>query len=118
LTDAILGRTDCYLDRPAHRWGLVRLGFDLQKIQRTIPEHDRGLYRKAIEAQIAPEWISKQIDIIEVIEKKIYNRHDFRENLQLAFTRIPKLREFVSPQVMEQRKRRDQERARREARRK
>lgn len=110
LTDAILGRTDAVIDRPAHRWGLVRLGHDIESINQKIPVHDRGMYRQAVESGIAPEWIAKQLDIIEILEKKIYNRHEFSENLQLAFTRVPKLSPMVPPEVAKHRQAEKQKR--------
>lgn len=116
LTDAILGRTDAEIERPAHRWGLVRLGHDIELINKKIAVHDRGMYRQAVESGIAPEWIAKQVHLIEMIEKKIFNRHDFVENLRLAFTHVPKLSPMVPPEEAKRRKIKKQQRTEKERR--
>ena len=38
------------------------------------------------EAGTAPPWIAANLDTLEVIERKTFNRHRFLENLRLAFT--------------------------------
>lgn len=86
LTDAILARTEMKIDKPAHRWGLLPLAQDLVLIQESSEYIGRGMYRKAVEAGRAPKWIRKNLESIEVIERKIYNNHNLRENLKLAFT--------------------------------
>jgi hypothetical protein len=49
------------------------------------------MYRAEVEAGLAPAWIERNLESIETIERKIYNRHDFLENLKLAFTRVPRI---------------------------
>jgi hypothetical protein len=92
LTDAILARTEMEAERPAHKFGLVPLAKDMVRIYESCDEVGRGMYRKAVEDGNAPEWIEKNLETIEVIEQKIYNRHDFGENLKLAFTFPDKIR--------------------------
>jgi hypothetical protein len=93
LTDAILARTEMTPDRPAHKLGLRPLGRDLLRIhlRRGNALPDRGMYRAEVEAGLAPAWIERNLASIELIERKIYNRHDFLENLKLAFTRVPRI---------------------------
>ena len=52
------------------------------------------MYRAAVEEGRAPEWIANNLEAIELIERKVYNRHDLFENLQLALQVPPK----ISPQ--------------------
>ena len=84
LTDPILARTNMKADRPAHKFGLYPLAEDLRRVQEQV-EPGRGMYRQAVESGIAPDWIVRNLESIEVIEAKVYNRHDFGENLRLAF---------------------------------
>jgi hypothetical protein len=50
-----------------------------------------GMYRRAVEEGSAAPWMAANLDTIEVIERKIYNRHDFFENLSLALQFPPPL---------------------------
>jgi hypothetical protein len=87
LTDAILARTEMASDRPAHKLGLIPLADDLAEVLRAARGRpDRGLYRAAVESGTAAPWIAANLESIETIERKIYNRHDWRENLALALT--------------------------------
>jgi hypothetical protein len=87
LTDAILSRTEMDPDRPAHKLGLIPLAHELRPILRAARgAPGRGIYRAAVERGEAAPWIERNLETIEVIERKIYNRHDVRENLRLAFT--------------------------------
>lgn len=92
LTEPLLARTDMKTDlAPAHKLGLRPLGDDIIKIYRTSDFVGRGMYRKAVEDGRAPDWIKTNLASIEIIEKKMFNRHDFIENLKLAFTFPPKI---------------------------
>ena len=51
----------------------------------------RGMYRRAVEAGSAPAWVGENLETIEVIERKIYNNHNFGENLVLALTFLRKI---------------------------
>jgi len=87
LTDAILARADVPSDRPAHKLGLIPLSEDMADVLRGVrAQPDRGVYRAAVERGEAAPWIAANLDSIETVERKIYNRHDWRENLALAFT--------------------------------
>ena len=60
------------------------------------------MYRRAVEDGSAPRWVEENLASIETIERKIYNRHDFAENLRLALAFpdrivIPESRDAPSP---------------------
>lgn len=84
LTDAFLARTDMPADRPAHKWGLVDLARDLAALRAGAADQGRGMFRRAVERGDAPAWVERNLDTIEVIEKKVSNHHDLGENLRLA----------------------------------
>jgi hypothetical protein len=42
------------------------------------------MYRMAVESGHAAPWIRDNLESIELIERKIYNRHDPLENLWLV----------------------------------
>jgi hypothetical protein len=86
LTEPILSRTIMKANRPAHKWGLLPLAQDIARIQRAFPVHEPGMYRAALQRGVGAPWIEKNLESIEIIERKIYNRKNFRENLTLAFT--------------------------------
>lgn len=90
LTDAILARTDMKAERPGHKRGLIRLAHELGDAQAPASQPAPELYRVAVMAGRAPRWIVQNLEAIEVIERKICNRHDFFENLELAF-RFPRI---------------------------
>lgn len=86
LTDAFLARTEMESKRTAHKWGLTRLAGDIVAVYRSTGQPGRGTFRWAVERNQAPEWIGVNLDTIEIIEKKVFNRHSFWENLSLALT--------------------------------
>jgi len=86
LTDAILARTVMKSNRPAHKWGLRHPAEDLAAIQRSAASIGQGMYARAVENGTAPTWIEQNLSTIETIERKIFNQHDFLENIPLAFT--------------------------------
>ena len=91
LTEAILARTVMRSDRPAHKHGLVPLAKQLAALQKSFGNKPYiGMYRKAVERGTAPPWIAKNLKDIEIIEQKIYNDHNFWNNLKLAFS-FPKI---------------------------
>jgi len=85
LTDAILGRTRVFSGMAGHKYSLFPLADDLVSIHRSRERIGRGMYREIVEEKKAPEWITRNLDSIEIIEKKIYNDHDLMENMKLAF---------------------------------
>ncbi|MFT4540652.1 MAG: hypothetical protein ACI841_000115 [Planctomycetota bacterium] len=50
------------------------------------------MFREAIEAGRAHEWVVQNIDTIEIVERKMYNKHDFIENFVLALQFPAKVR--------------------------
>jgi hypothetical protein len=91
LTDALLAHARVEPWRPGHyKQPMDGMAGDLLELQSKYG-WGRGTYRKAVEAGDAPDWIAAGLDTIELIERKIYNRHDLLENLELAFTRVPKI---------------------------
>jgi hypothetical protein len=44
------------------------------------------MYREAVDSGTAPQWIADNLNTIEIIEQKMFNTHDFIQNLRLAFT--------------------------------
>ncbi|MBI4844373.1 MAG: hypothetical protein HY809_08645 [Nitrospirae bacterium] len=90
LTEAVLAHTETHEQegefRPGHKTGLIPLADDILLIHKSSPKAGRGMYRYAAEHGIAPQWIRDNLESIEIIERKIYNSHDFMENLKLGFT--------------------------------
>jgi arylsulfatase A-like enzyme len=90
LTDPILARTRATPWRPGHFKDIDFLAGELAYIQTTYG-WGRGTYRRAVEDGVAHPWIARNLESIEQIERKAYNRHDLIENLVLAFTPIPRM---------------------------
>lgn len=90
LTDPILARTRATPWRPGHLKDTDFLASHLAQIQ-TQYGWGRGIYRRAVEDGVADPWIARNLESIERIERKTYNRHDLIENLVLAVTPIPRL---------------------------
>lgn len=87
LTEPFLARTQMAADRPAHKYGLVPLARDLQRLLLAARNQPHvGMFRAAVEAGRAPAWVHANLKTLETIERKVYNRHDFFENLQLALS--------------------------------
>jgi len=86
LTDALLARTRASWQKPGHKTALIPLARDIVQIQEAAAAIGGGMYRRAVETGAAPEWVAANLASIEVIERKIYNRHHFGENLRLAFS--------------------------------
>ena len=92
LTEPFLARVDAPADRPGHKWRLIGLARDLAGVQRWwSAEPAPGMLRASVEAGVAPEWIGSNLDSLELIERKAYNRHRPIENLALAFTFVPRI---------------------------
>ena len=93
LTDAVLARMD--VPRPlssltAHNRNLKALAEDISQIYGGKPGRI-GMYRAAVERGDAPAWVAPNLESLERIERKIYNEHDFLENLGLALVPVPRL---------------------------
>lgn len=89
LTCAVLARTDMPIERVAHRPGLRRLSRDLLTVIGAAGSPGPGMYRTAVEKGVAPPWIIENLPALERIERQIYNRKHFRENLSLALSPTP-----------------------------
>lgn len=87
LTDPFLARTRMAHDRPAHKWGLVPLARDIARLERVEGNRlEVGMFRRALEAGIAPPWVAGNLESLEVIEHKARNQHHLIENLRLALS--------------------------------
>ena len=90
LTDAVLSRIPAESTRPAHKPALrprARVLADL----RERDGQGVGKLRQAATRGDVPSWIGDNLETLELIERKIYNRHDFLENLGLALTPVPEI---------------------------
>ncbi|MCA9626061.1 MAG: hypothetical protein KC766_00275 [Myxococcales bacterium] len=90
LTEPVLARATVKSDRPGHKTGLKGLARGLLLLRRKATENGslgRGMYRRAVEERYAPAWVAANLEAIEVIERKAFNRHAFFENLGLALKR-------------------------------
>jgi hypothetical protein len=85
LTDALLARTDAPETRPGHKPELGRFARQIVELSRD-GEPGPGMYRRALAAGRAPDWVRRNLAAIEIIERKVYNRHAFWENLALALS--------------------------------
>ncbi len=88
LTDPILARLTVPSDRPGHRYGLRPYAKSLAHLYNRSAaaghERGRGSFRREVLASEAPPWVAKHIDALELVERKMFNRHDLAENLRLA----------------------------------
>ncbi|MFH1403747.1 MAG: hypothetical protein ABIH11_05715 [Candidatus Altiarchaeota archaeon] len=86
LTDPFLARMKVQTPRPGHR-DLGSYAQQITEIKRASGDDIyEGMFLKAVIENRAPRWVVKNLDRIMIIEKKAYNKHDFAENLKLAFT--------------------------------
>jgi len=96
LTEPILARSDVKSDRPGHKYGLLMLARDLARARRAAGgEAEPGMLRRALARGPRPRWIETNLDAIEAIEHKMYNRHHFGENLARATAATPRI--LVTP---------------------
>lgn len=91
LTDPILARVDTPSERPGHKNALFDLAVDLILIQQDAESIAPGYLRAAVDAGDAPTWIANNIEALELIEKKAFNKHCLLENFRLAWQPIPPL---------------------------
>lgn len=91
LTDPILARMNMRVSRTAHRWGLLPKAREMVSILRTDLNLTPGLYRRAVERGAAPTWVRDNLPSIELIERKMFNSHQWSENFWLAITRVPRI---------------------------
>lgn len=91
LTDPILARVAVPENRPGHKEALRRLATDLVRLRSRFTDTRAGMLDRAIHDRAAAPWLIQNADAIRAIEKRLYNRHHFIENLMAAFQRIPRL---------------------------
>jgi hypothetical protein len=91
LTEPFLARINVPEQRPAHKQDLVRLAKDLVTLRQLFPDTRAGVSERAMAAGIAPPWMQKNRAQVAMIEKRLYNQHEFLENLRNALKRIPRL---------------------------
>lgn len=84
LTDAILARADVPARRPGHKEDLKKLGYSLARLERNILPAGRPALTQTVKRRMLPSWVIENLTVIRAIENKVYNRHDFSENLRLA----------------------------------
>ena len=89
LTDAFLARCVAAERRKGHKPTLRPLAEDLVELMSSAERIGPGMFRNAVSEGRAPQWVVSNVDTIEWIARKVYNRHDFVENLRLATTRVP-----------------------------
>jgi len=90
LTDGVLARIQCIPSRPGH-YPLRPFALDIESVQNGASRVGRGMYREAVDQGRAPDWIVQNVDQLERIASKIYNEHNFGENLGLALHQEPKI---------------------------
>jgi hypothetical protein len=73
-------------DRPAHKWGLYPLAVDIVRMYRSGIEPEPGAFRRYVDEGGSPGWMGRNLESLEVIERKVWNKHDVIENLRLALT--------------------------------
>jgi len=86
LTDPFLARVEVRANRPGHKRGLFPLANDLAQLRSHPESLGRGGLARAVAEGRAPSWVEANLEVMDVIERKIYNRHRFLENLGLALT--------------------------------
>ncbi|HEX7480746.1 MAG TPA: hypothetical protein VF331_23295 [Polyangiales bacterium] len=84
LTDSILAHIDVGFARPGHKRTAGRAAELGKIVQQTGAARGVGMYRRAVARHRAPRWVANNLTTIELIERKVYNRHRFFENLGLA----------------------------------
>ncbi|MCC7012136.1 MAG: hypothetical protein IT454_06225 [Planctomycetes bacterium] len=90
LTDAFLARTSAASWRAAHKKELFPLAVDLVAL-RTRFGSAPGTFRRAVDASAAQPWIARNVDALERVARKAFNSHALVENLELAFTPLPRV---------------------------
>jgi len=93
LTDPMLAHMQMKSDRPAHKRGLMPVADQIVELRKGFGEAPRrGMFLEMAGKGTAPEWVAKNLESISILEQKMFNVHDLRENFGLAF-------EFARPIV-------------------
>ena len=77
--------------RPGHRPGARKYTNDLVRLFEAGIQPGRGMFRAAIERGIASRWMERNLDVLEVLERKTFNTQSFAENVGLALQFPPKM---------------------------
>ncbi len=96
LTDGILSRVDTWEVKRGHKPDLLKLARAIPEIQQAANRIGPGMYLEAVQAGRAPDWVEDNLETINLIERKIYNRHDLLENIRLALAFPPRIQAGVS----------------------
>ena len=92
LTEPFLARAAARVNRPAHK-KLKPAGRAVRDVLKWWGQDPgRGMFRAAVEAGVAEPWIEANLETLEIIERKAYNRHALVENLALALSFPPPIR--------------------------
>lgn len=89
LTQPFLAHADVPTERPGHKYQLVALAKELGPLYRDSKARRVGGVEDAIDTGRAPDWVVRNLEPISVLERRMYNHHDFIENLTLALTPLP-----------------------------
>ena len=92
LTNSFLSHIEVPHERPGHKPLLAPYRADLAALYRSGIPVGRGMLREAVERGMAPAWVGENLETLELLEKKTYNRQDFAENLRLALRFPGKIR--------------------------
>ncbi|MBI4707215.1 MAG: hypothetical protein HY761_04755 [Candidatus Omnitrophica bacterium] len=92
LTDAVLARLLINSETMSGHNPVYPYAKDILNLYKSSDLIGRGMYRKAVDDGRASEWIVRNINTIEILERKIFNNHDLSENLKLAFTFPPRIK--------------------------
>ena len=84
LTNAILARANVPARRPGHKEDLRKLGQNLARLEESVGSLRSRVVTRAAARRMVPAWVIENLATIRAIENKVYNRHDFAENLRLA----------------------------------
>ena len=97
LTEPFLARMNVPEQRPAHKADLLLLAKDLVTLRQRFPDTHVGVSERAMAAGVAPRWMMESRAQVALIERRLYNEHDFWENLESARRRIPRIDPPRSP---------------------
>jgi hypothetical protein len=86
LTDAILGRVEAPEFKRGHKPRLQQLAEQMIVLQGNAGPIRAGDYQRAVADGRAPVWVENNLETISQIERKIFNRHHFFENLRIALS--------------------------------
>lgn len=84
MTDAVLARADVPAKRAGHKPALLQMGRWIARMANESTESGPRMLSRLGEAGEAPAWVRDNLNAIRLIEDKVYNRHNFAENLRLA----------------------------------